>query len=150
MKEWLDVIPMSTLLSSDLATPSSLRSLSMSLRILPTSASATIAPDLVMCTLVDPYKHPMEQNTKTYHNDLIILHLDLSSLLFQLHLGRPIRPGLVACMMVVGDFAQDHEIHLVVPVGVDLDGAMVTAGDVRPDCFTEVADFWVWICVNIK
>ena len=36
----------------------------------------------------------------------------------------------------------DHQIQLVVAVGVDLDGAVVAAGDVGPDCFAEVADFW--------
>lgn len=45
-------------------------------------------------------------------------------------------------MVVVRHLAEHHEVGLVVAVGVDLDGAVVAAGDVRPDGLAEVADLW--------
>lgn len=49
----------------------------------------------------------------------------------------------MARVVAIRDLAEDHEVELVVAVGVDLDGAVVAAGDVRPDGFAEVADFCV-------
>ena len=73
---------------------------------------------------------------------MINRNLNLTPHLLQLHLSRPISARLVSRMVLIRDLAVDHQVHLVVAVGVDLDGAVVAAGDVGPDCFAEVADFW--------
>lgn len=73
---------------------------------------------------------------------MITHNLDLTPLLLQLHLRRPVRPRLVARVVLVRHLAQDHQVRLVVAVRVDLDGAVVAPGDVRPDRFAEVADLW--------
>lgn len=56
----------------------------------------------------------------------------------------------MARVVAVGNFAQDHQVHLVVAVCVDLNGAMVTPGDVRPDCFTQIADLYKRIVLTMR
>ena len=78
---------------------------------------------------------------KPHNNDMIPRSLDLIPFLLQLHLRRPIRAGLVAMMVAIGHLTKNHEVELVVAVRVDLDGAVVAAGDLQPDGLAEVADF---------
>lgn len=97
-----------------------------------------------------PYPSPLsfhlnkkrKKEKKTHNDNMILPNLNVPPFLPQLHLGRPVRARLVAVMVAVGDCAVNHEVELVVAVRVDLDGAVVAAGDVRPDGFAEVADFW--------
>lgn len=48
---------------------------------------------------------------------------------------------LMTRMVVVRHVAKNHKVHLVFTVRVDLDGAVIAAGDMGPDRFAEVADF---------
>ena len=73
---------------------------------------------------------------------MILGHFNLIIFLLQLHLRGPIGGRFVPVVMLVRHLAENHEVHLGVAVRVDLNGAMVAAGDVRPDAFAEVADFW--------
>ena len=79
--------------------------------------------------------------TETHHDDVILGHFDLPVVLLQLHLRGPIGGRFVPVVVLVRHLAEDHEVQLVVAVRVDLNGAVVAAGDVRPDAFAEVADF---------
>lgn len=83
-----------------------------------------------------------KEDHNTHHNNLIIRHLDLPPILRKFHLRGPIAARLVARVVVVSHVAVDHEVVLVGAVRVDLDGFVVAAGDVGPDCFAEGADFW--------
>lgn len=87
-------------------------------------------------------KKPNQKKKTTHDNNMINRNLNLTPHLLQFHLSRPISARLVSRMVLIRDLAVDHQIQLVVAVGVDLDGAVVAAGDVGPDCFAEVADFW--------
>ena len=89
-----------------------------------------------------PAKSSSTTPPETHHDDMILGHFDLSVFLLQLHLRRPVGGRFVPVVMFVRHLAEYHEVHLVVAVRVDLNGAVVAAGDVRPDAFAEVADFW--------
>ena len=87
-------------------------------------------------------KKAVQKKKTTHDNNMINRNLNLTPHLLQLDLSRPISARFVSRMVFIRDLAVDHQIHLVVAVGVDLDGAVVAAGDVGPYCFAEVADFW--------
>ena len=67
---------------------------------------------------------------ETHHDDMILGHFDLPVFLLQLHLCGPVGGSFMSVVMFVRYFAEDHEVQLVVAVRVDLDGAVVPAGDV--------------------
>ena len=89
-----------------------------------------------------PHVNSLTTATETHHDDMILGHFDLPVVLLQLHLRGPVGGRFVPVVMLVRYLAEDHEVQLVVAVRVDLNGAVVPAGDVRPDAFAEVADFW--------
>ncbi len=77
---------------------------------------------------------------------MILRHLDLPTLLRERHHSSPVRARLVPGVVLVGDDAVDHDVHLVGAVGVDADGLVGALGDVRPQGAAKGADFWT--CVS--
>ena len=78
------------------------------------------------------------------------LHLSPFFLFNQFHLRSPLRAGLMAMVVLIRHLALDHEVELVVTVGVDLDGAVVAVWDVRPDGCAEGADFCVFVWLSAR
>ena len=91
---------------------------------------------------VSPKPQPITRGkVHTHHDNLVITHLPLASILGQLDLGSPIGARLVPMVVIVGHIAIDHELRLVVAVGVDLDWGVLAAGDVGPNCAAKREDF---------
>ena len=76
-------------------------------------------------------------------NDMIPRHLDLPTFLRQPHHSSPVSARFMPVIVLVSYIAVDHDVHLIIAVGVDVDGLVVAVGDVRSDGAAEGADFWV-------
>ena len=76
------------------------------------------------------------------NNNMTELQLDHPIILHKLVPRRPARLGLMSRMVLIRDLPKRHQRHLIVAIAEDLRGAVVAAGDVRPDCFAEGEDFW--------
>ena len=74
---------------------------------------------------------------------MIPRHLDLSTFFHQPYHSSPVSARFMPVMVLVGYIAVDHDVHLIIAVGVDVDWLVVAVGDVRPDGAAEGADFWV-------
>ena len=74
-------------------------------------------------------------------------HLNLYIFLRKSHNNSPIRVDLMLVMMLLGDVAVDHPVHLVVVVRIETERPVIPVGHVRPDGAAEVADvcgWWGW------
>ena len=78
----------------------------------------------------------------TYHNDMVIRNFELLFLFYKLHLHCPVRVCFVARMMLILYISEDHQIHLIVTMRVNLHGTVLSARHVGPDCLAEIIDFW--------